>query len=62
MSTDATDASCEDFSMAGREMEFVEMKFSEGFQFRLWKDKARGMQWMQEEVLNASVDTKDAAI
>ena len=43
-------------------MELVEMKFSDGHQFQPWKDKARGIEWMQEEVLNASVDTKDGVI
>ena len=38
------------------------MKFSEGFQIQPWKDKARGIEWVQEEVLNASVDTKDGII
>lgn len=43
-------------------MELIEMKFGDGYQFSPWKDKARGIEWVQEEVLNASVDTKDAVI
>ena len=62
MSSDAGEASCDDFCMANDKMQLVEMKFSEGFQFRPWKDKARGNEWVQEEVLNASVDTKDVVI
>ena len=62
MASDAGEASSDDFSMGNTKMEIVDIKFSEGYQFRPWKDKARGAEWVQEEVLNASADTKDAVI
>ena len=47
-----------------QELKLVASKLSvlKNCPFHQWKDKARGIQWMQEEVLNASVDTKDAAV
>ena len=62
MSSETGEAARDDLSMADGKMEIVEMKFSEGCQFRQWKDKARGIEWVQQEVLNASVDTKDDII
>ena len=40
----------------------VDIKFSEENQIHPWKDKTRAKEWMQEQVLNASVRTKDAQV
>ena len=40
----------------------VDIKFSEENQIHPWKDKTRAEEWMQEQVLNASVRTKDAEV
>ena len=59
MSSEAGDAGSGVSSQANGHMELVDVQFNEGFQFRPWKDKARGKEWVQEDVLSSSSDTKD---
>ena len=62
MSSDAGEGSYDDFCMGNEKMQLLDMTFSEGCQLRPWNDKARAIEWMKEEILNASVDTKEVVV
>ena len=61
MSSQSTDASSDDVSVAGTEMVMLEIKFQFGSQFHPWRDRVRAREWLQE-ILNESDATKEAVV
>ena len=60
MSSEAGDASSDDFPVGNTKIKMVDITFSEANHIHPWKTKTRAEQWMQKEVLNASIRTQDA--
>ena len=61
MSSQSTDASSEDVSVAGKQMVLIEMKFQKGNEFHPWRDRVRAKEWMQE-ILNRFEETQEADV
>ena len=62
MASNASEASSDDAFMDNIQMEMVDIRFSEENLIHPWQDKNRAKEWMKEEVLNASGQTKNAQI